>query len=193
MKVGVTGGIAAGKTAVCGILGGMGSRIIDADRIGRDLLEGRLLEKVVETFGDAFIRPDGLPDRRALGRLVFSRPEKLKTYNSIIHPPLLRELEKELETRPGDSRTAVVDAALLYEWEIHSWFDKILVVTAPDSLRIERLVASAGLTPDEARHRLAGQMDQDEKARRADHVIVNDKTLADLREQVARLWPGLGR
>ena len=187
LKLAVTGGIASGKTAVCRCLADLGARVIDADDIGRRLLTGEILKQVVADLGGSFLRADGRIDRRELGCIVFSSPEALKKFNSLIHPPLLDRLRRELDAPGKGEEPVVVDAALIFEWGIESWFDKLLVVVAPDPVRIERIVSSVGLSLAEARGRLGSQLAQEEKAARAEYVIENDGTLEDLEQRLSAL------
>jgi len=191
VKIGVTGGIAAGKSHVCRILGELGAYVIDADAIGHSLLQGPVVERLTELFGGSFVDPEGRVNRRELGRIVFSSARSLASFNSIIKPLILKRLKRRLEYHSRRKKVVVVDAALIFEWGVESWFHKIVVVTAPDDQRLERLVRFFGLSPEEARRRIKSQWSQDDKAALADYIIQNDSSLSDLRRKVVDIWPAL--
>lgn len=191
LRVGLTGNIAAGKSKVVERLAGLGCHVLDADVIARACLApGEPAHReVVETFGEEILDDGGGVDRARLGAVVFADPGARRRLEEILHPRI-REREAELVERwsGGVERGIVVtEAALLFETGSASRYDRMVVVVAPDGVRLERL-RDGGMSEDDARRRMAAQMDQHEKARRADYVLVNDSTRARLRAQAEELY-----
>ena len=191
-RVGLTGGIASGKSTVSRVLSERGAVVIEADVVARSLVEpgSPLLAELTAEFGDGVLQNDGALDRAALGRIAFASEERLARLNEITHPPLVARLITLVEDAERDSAgtggVLVVDAALLVEWDILDLFDTVVVVDAPIEVRIERLVAN-GLTEDRARERMAAQLPSEELAQRGDIVIDNSGTLDDLRRAANQL------
>jgi dephospho-CoA kinase len=204
LSVGLTGNIASGKSMVAAQLESLGATIIDADRIGHELIGpgGLAVAQVLDSFGAHLAGADGGIDRGRLGPIVFSDPAARERLNAIVHPALIAEIRQRLEgLRSAESREdweggpvvpllAVVDAALICELGLAGEFDCLVVVVAADETRLARLVAK-GMPADEARRRMASQWPQAEKARRADHVIENDGTPEELGSRVDELWKQL--
>lgn len=193
LRVGLTGNIAAGKSMVAGWLDELGCHVLDADALGHACMAPGepARAEVVEAFGDAVLDRDGAVDRGRLGRLVFADAEARRRLESILHPRI-RQREEELVGRWAETVSrgiAVTEATLIFETGGASRYDRVVVVVAPDDVRLERL-RERGMDADEARRRMAAQMDQAEKARRADYVVVNDGSRDDARDQVEVL---LGR
>lgn len=195
--IGLTGGIAAGKSLAANWFRRQGQPVVDADAVAREVLEGDkdLLAGMRALFGDAVFSPDGSLLRRELGKIVFAEPARLEELNRLVYPRLATVLEQrlaELARRP----LAVLDAALIFEWGIEDQCDEVWVIQASDERRITRLVESRGLTEPEARDRLASQLPAADKALRADRVILNEGTVAqfvdNLRREAAPLFKGLG-
>lgn len=198
MVVGITGGIASGKTTAARMLADLGATVVDADQIGRAVVEDtpEVLQALVGAFGRGVLAPSGALDRRELGRLAFASAEQRDKLNAIVHPSLLEALraqvEREESRHPG--RPVVVDAALLVEWMLDPpsaarlpRFDAVVVVTADASAQEARLGAR-GLDPDEARQWIRAQLGPDARAKHADYVLHNNGTLAQLKQRVAELW-----
>jgi len=188
LLIGIGGGIAAGKTTVANELKRYGATVIDADRIAWQLLRKGTPEyqQLVATFGRTIIcRSTGQIDRRELGRIAFARKANLKKLNRIVHPGLLQRLR--LEIARNKKGLVVVDAALLFFWGLEKEMDVSILVTAPDRLKLKRLV-DLGLTPDEARARLAAQEPDAKVWRRADFVLENKGSLAELKRKSRALW-----
>ncbi len=175
--VGLTGNIASGKSTVGNIFEELGFSVIEADRIGWELLErADIAKKVIATFGN--IKSNGAIDRRRLGGMVFAHASKLKALNAIIHPPLLEELSSRIAQ--SQEEMLFVNAALIFEWGIEDWFDKIVLVTCRKEKKLERL-AKKGLTREASLRRLHAQMPESSKRARSDYIIENDGTLEQLR------------
>jgi len=184
--LGVTGGIGAGKSAVATLLARRGARVLDADAIVAALYrEGDLVRRVAARFGSGVLAGDGAVDRFALAREVFADPAARRDLEAIVHPAVRRRVEEALAAwrREGFDGLAVVDAALLVEAAPPYPLDALLVVTAPRELRLARL-AARGVPRAEAERRMAAQIGDEARRARADAVVVNDGTLADLARKV---------
>ena len=184
--VGVTGGIASGKTTFVGILAGvMPSVVIDADRTGHGVLDRpEVLARIVRAFGEDVLGADGRVSRAVLGPRAFSTPERLETLNHIVQGPLTDEVERAL-ARAGEGGfegLVVLDAALLVEWDKGSWCDHVVAVVADPRVRIARLVARTGLAQGEAERRVLAQLPDGARAAYADEVLENAGTLAEFEE-----------
>jgi len=192
MVVGVTGGIATGKTSVCLIFKRLGAIVIDADQIGKEIVKDdkRILSELVAAFGRDILTGNGCLDRRKLGKIVFAHPEARRKLNQILHPPLLKRLHTaiELAREKDPDGIIVVDAALIVEWGIVSWFDALVVVVSSRRDQIERLVKKGGLTFREAEERVDSQLPTREKVLRAHYVIPNDRDLSVLRKRSVTTW-----
>ncbi|MER7985808.1 dephospho-CoA kinase [Streptomyces noursei] len=192
VKVGLTGGIGAGKSAVSRLLASYGAVIVDADKIAREVVEPGTpgLAAVVAEFGDDVLAPDGTLDRPKLGALVFSDPEKLKALNAIVHP-LVGARSAELEASAGPDAVVVHDVPLLTENGLAPLYDLVVVVDATPETQLDRLVRLRGMTPDEAAQRMAAQASRKERLAVADLVIDNDGPLEALEPQVREVWERL--
>lgn len=193
MKViGLTGGIATGKSTVSSMLHELGAVILDADAIGRKLMApGQpAWEEVRQHFGKEYIMPSGEINRRKLGDLVFSNPSALAELNNIVHPLIKGYIEKEIGRlrNQGFQGVVVVDAALIFEAGWTNMVDQVWVVTADSQLQIERLMKRNQFSREEAMKRISSQMSQQEKVAKADKVINNSLSIEDTRRQVEALW-----
>lgn len=196
MNIGLTGGIACGKSTVAELLVRRGAILIDADRIAREVVEPgepALLE-VSRFFGQAVLREDGSLDRKALGTIVFADADKRKQLETILHPRIRQRMQERLAETERDfpDRLAVVDVPLLYESRMENLFSEIMVVYVPAEVQTERLMARDGLTEEEARQRLAAQWPIEEKKRRADVVIDNSGDMRRTEQQIAHFWQTKG-
>jgi dephospho-CoA kinase len=194
---GLTGGVASGKSTVAQMLEGLGARIIDADRVGHELLRASraTYDELLRGFGNEILDSTGEIDRRRLGAIVFADPAKLRDLNAILHPRIMARVEDLAAQYHAESASAVivVDAALLFEAGIGGRFTKVLVVWCSPEQQIERLMAKTGLSPQEAKQRIAAQMPVDQKRRRADYEIDSSGSLENTRAQVEALYPELQR
>ncbi|WP_438294426.1 dephospho-CoA kinase [Streptomyces sp. HUAS TT7] len=192
LKVGLTGGIGAGKSEVSRLLVSYGAVLIDADRIAREVVEPGTpgLAAVVEAFGPGILSADGTLDRPRLGGIVFSDPEKLATLNKIVHP-LVGARSAELESAAGPDSVVIHDVPLLTENGLAALYDLVVVVDAAPETQIDRLVRLRGMTPEEARARMAAQADRAQRLAVADLVIDNDGPLESLEPQVRKVWEEL--
>lgn len=188
LRVGLTGGIGAGKSAVARLLSVRGAMVIDADVLSREVVEPGTegLARIVAEFGDSVLAADGSLDRAALGRVVFADPGARARLNAIVHPLVAARTAELMATAPRDS-VVVHDVPLLTENGLAPNYDLVLVVEAPLSARLRRL-AERGLSESQARSRIAAQATDEQRRAIADEVIVNDGDLAQLEERVADLW-----
>jgi len=190
--IGVAGGIASGKTTVCKLFEKWGATVIDADIIGKQVVEKdpNLLSKLVERFGDDIINHRGILDRRRLGNIVFKDQSARTQLNDMIHPALLSELKKQIGewlTRNPDT-IIIIDAALLLDWDLGSLVDLIIVVKSTSKQRMERLVKHVGLTPEEAENRIFSQSHLDSKSEQADYIMTNNGHITELEHQAEEVW-----
>jgi len=194
LRVGLTGGIATGKTTVVAIVRELGCRVLEADKIAHQMIEpgGAAYDEVVREFGRGILKPDGRVDRAKLGAIVFGDPKKMARLNAIVHPPVLEEQSRQLAAiEKADAHAiAVVEAALLIEAGFDRKLDCLVVTWCKPEQQLARLTqpgAGRGLTVEQARQRIAAQMPIDEKRRRADHVIDCSGTIEHTRAQVIAL------
>ncbi len=194
MVIGVTGGIASGKSFVSSELARSGGAVIDVDRVARDLVEPGQpsLTAIVREFGAEFLRPDGTLDRRALGRLVFSDPEALRRLDAIMFPAMRRAVRERMRRASRSCDPIVVDAAVLYEAGLDKLVGHVVAVTAAEATRVARIMARDGLSREEALERVRAQAGLEEKARRADFVIDNSGSREETKKQVERVLGQLG-
>ena len=193
LRVGLTGGIACGKTVVRQLLEGRGAFTIDADEIVHRLMGSgtNLTGRIAEAFGPDVLSPSGAVDRSRLGRIVFSDPAERAKLNALVHPEVIREEKRLLrEAEDRGVAVAVVDAALMIEAGTYRDYDRLLVVHCPRALQLERLVAR-GLTSAEASRRVDAQMPVEEKKAYADCLIDTSGSLADTERQVEEVWEKL--
>jgi dephospho-CoA kinase len=194
LLVGLTGNIASGKSTVSQMLAERGATIIDADLLARQAVEPGTpgYEHIVARWGDAVLTPDGRLDRAALRNIVFSNHEELERLNAIVHPAVEQMRDRLVgEALERGDRIVVCDIPLLFERHLGENFDRIILVDAPRPLRLERLVRDRGLRETEAMEMITAQMPAELKRARADIVIDNDGTLAQLEQQVAAAWATL--
>lgn len=196
MVIGLTGGIACGKSTVSELLRARGARVVDADQVARDVVAPGSpgLQRVVEAFGEGVLAPDGSLDRARLGAAVFgdtdsSSGNARKRLEGILHPLIAEESMRQLAAAMAEKPPLVVyDAALLIEAGRAEMFRPLVVVTAPREVQVQRVMARDGLDAEAALARLRAQMPVEEKAALADHVIDNGGTLAETEAQVDDLW-----
>lgn len=192
LKVGLTGGIGAGKSEVSRLFVSYGAVLIDADRIAREVVEPGTpgLAAVVEAFGSGVLSADGTLDRPKLGGIVFSDPDKLAILNKIVHP-LVGARSAALESAAGPDSVVIHDVPLLAENGLAPLYDLVVVVDAAPGTQLDRLVRLRGMTADEARARMAAQADRAQRLAVADIVIDNDGPLEALEPQARKVWERL--
>ncbi len=192
LRIALTGGIGSGKSAVARLLAEHGATVVDADKVAREIVEpGQpALEEIVKQFGREALHPDGTLNRPLLAEIVFKDRAQLERLNAITHPRI-RERTRELMDAVPPGSVLVYDMPLLVEQGLTSGWDLVVVVDAPDEVRVERLVEHRGLAADDARARMAAQATREARNAAADLVIDNSGDLMALRVQVDALWEGL--
>lgn len=194
LKVGLTGGIGAGKSEVSRLLVRLGAVLIDADLIAREVVAPGTpgLAAVVDAFGQDVLAPDGGLDRPKLGSIVFADPEKLAVLNSIVHP-LVGARSRELESAAAEDAVVIHDVPLLAENDLRPLYDLVVVVDASPETQLDRLVRLRGMTEADARARMAAQATREQRLGIADVVIDNDAPLEELEARVREVWADLVR
>ena len=194
LRVGLTGGIGAGKSEVSKRLAAQGAIIIDADLIAREVVAPGTsgLAEIAALFGPAVLGPDGALDRTALGEIVFADQEKLARLNAIVHPRVGERMH-ELEDSAGPASIVVHDVPLIAENDLASSYDLVIVVDVPPRLQLDRLVRLRGMIREQAQARMAAQAARDQRLSIADIVVDNSGSLAELDRQVGDLWAELRR
>jgi dephospho-CoA kinase len=195
LRVGLTGGIASGKSTVGQMFVDLGCRLIDSDRITHQLLDpGQDVHAaVVEAFGHQILAPDGTIDRRILGDVVFRDPGARAKLNAIVHPAVFRRQQEWLrEVEAADSNAiAIVDAALMIEAGTYKNYDKVIVVICSPEIQKQRLRARSTLSEEQIDARIRSQMPMEEKVKFADFVVDNSGSIEATREQVERTYRAL--
>ncbi len=191
-RVGLTGGVASGKSTVAALLSELGAVIIDADVLAREVVAKGTpgLDSVVQEFGADLLGPDGELDRPAMGRLVFKDEGARRRLEAIVHP-LVFERIVELEGQAPPDAVVVHDIPLLAEGGRGRTFDAVIVVDAPPELQVERMKADRGWTSEDAESRIAAQTAREDRLSIATHVIENTGTREDLRRRVAEVFAEL--
>jgi len=198
LRTGLTGGIGSGKSEVSRRLAAHGAVVIDADVAARAVVAPGTpgLTRVVEAFGADIVGPDGALDRDRLGAIVFRDPASRTTLNAIVHPLVgqwMRAAERAAVDAAGGDLIIVHDVPLLAENRRAGDFDLVIVVDVPPELQLERLVGQRGMSPEQARARMAAQASRPQRLAVADLVIDNSGSLADLDHRVAEVWADLQR
>jgi len=189
--LGLSGGIGSGKSTVAKILSELGAVVIDADAIAKEVLEpGQLgYENVMLAFGESVLDASGNIDRKKLANLVFQDAEKLLKLESIVHPAVIARVSEIRESLPETS-IVVYDTPLLVEKQLQDQFEKVLIVSADEDIRKERLV-QRGLDLADIEARMANQATDIQRSAVANLVIINNGSTKELREEVAKVWQQL--
>ena len=208
LRVGLTGGLGSGKTTVAAIFRSLGAQVMEADAVGRAMMQPgeAVYAEIVRTFGPTVVRADGTLDRHKLAKFAFA-DGRLSELNAIVHPPVIAEQRRWMEAleKEQPDAVAIYETALLFEASrtagTRDWqdrFDRRILVTAPEAVRIARYVARmGGANPDaarraalesEARERMGAQMPDEEKMRLSDTVIRNDASLEDLKRETEAVY-----
>jgi dephospho-CoA kinase len=195
LLVGLTGGIASGKSTVSRQLAALGCRVVDADVLAREVVRqgAPAWAGIVEAFGREVLRPDGELDRQRLGAIVFADPARRRTLEAITHPAILARRAAILDAwaREGYDGVVVQDTPLLIEVGAHRHVDRVLVVHAERDVQVRRLIARDGLAPADAERRVASQMPLAEKVRLAHYVVENSGTPEETAAQVRAVHAAL--
>ena len=190
--IGLTGGIATGKSSVSEILSEMGAMIIDADKVGHQMYlpDTEAWQDILDTFGKDLLLPDRTIDRPKLGGIVFNDKEALKKLNQIVHPKMYKNFEEQIAShrkKTGDQGVVVLDAAILIEANWLPLVDEVWVVVADSDIIIARLLAK-GFTEEHARSRISSQLSDEERRKHADVVIENNGDIPQLRARLVEEW-----
>lgn len=195
--VGLTGGVASGKSIVSQILKEEGAYLVDADQIARELVQPRrsTCKKLIKAFGKEILQKDGSIDRKRLAVKVFSDPKQRGHLNRILHPQIKKEMGRQLKAigRKDPKAIVVIDAPLLIETGDHREMDKVIVVTSTVAQQMERLKKRAGMEQKEARRIIASQIPTEEKLKVADFVIRNEGSLEETARRTRRVFQELKR
>ena len=189
LLVGLTGGIGSGKSTVASMLGQRGAVVLDADDFARQAVAAGTpgFRRVVETFGQRVIGPEGELDREKLAAIVFEDDEDRRRLEAIVHPEVGRLFQQSVEPFRATDRIVVYAVPLLVENHLESMFDTVVIVTASEEVRVERLLRR-GLSEEDARARIRAQLSDAEREAVADAVIPNDGSVAGLEGRVEALW-----
>ena len=187
--IGLTGGIAAGKSTVASIWVSLGAIEIDADVLAREVIKpgSAGLAKIKEHFGESVFDDSGSLDRKALGEIVFNNDSQRKVLESIVHPLVRKRAQEILKSVPNDS-IVIYTVPLLVEANVELPFDVIVSVEAPESERAQRLVSSRGMTLEQALARIKSQASAVERAAKADHILNSNQSLTGLTADATRLY-----
>ena len=188
MRIGLTGGVASGKSSVSAILRELGAIVIDADQLAREVVAKGTpgLLQVVESFGPGVLTADGDLDRAKMGSIVFADEDRRRVLEAIVHP-LVFERIVELEEAAAGADLVVHDIPLLAESRRAETFDAVIVVDAPPEVQVERMVRDRGWTTEEAEARIGAQASREDRRAVATYVIDNTGTLDDLRQRVTEV------
>jgi dephospho-CoA kinase len=195
LKVGLTGGIASGKTTVCQSFARLGAKVFDVDQVARQVVQPghSAWRKLQQVFGPDFFCSDGSLDRNRMRSAIFADPEQRHRLNEIVHPEVTREIHRRAEqlAKSEPDAVLVVDAPLLIEVGAREQFDRVVVVYVDENTQVERLVQRDTISAEEARQALKAQIALQEKASQADYIIDNSGTLEETQTQVEKVWQQL--
>ena len=192
--IGLTGGIGSGKSTVSQFLAELGAVILDADKIGHELYQPDTAtwRELVKTFGSGILAENNTIDRKKLGAIVFSNAAELKQLNAIIHPRITKLLKQRIDDyRRKGTKLIVLDAPVLFEANAKSLVEEVWVVVSDETNVITRAAARTGLKEEQIKARIRSQLSNEERINRAQVVIRNDGTKADLQKKVKELWEQL--
>ena len=186
-KIGLTGGIGSGKSAVANCFAALGVYVVDADQVSRRLMQPgtSYFDSIVAHFGEDIVLPNGELDRKALGKQVFSNPSERNFLEQLLHPAIRRSMHQSVEQNAHVY--GVMEIPLLLEGKQQIHMDKVVVVTCPTPIRIQRLQENRGMSLSMIEQVMNTQLSDEEKTEYADDIIVNDGSLSDITEQVTQL------
>ncbi|MGA2517603.1 MAG: dephospho-CoA kinase [Thermodesulfobacteriota bacterium] len=195
--VGLTGGVASGKTAVSEVLREEGAYIIDADQIARELVQPHkpAWNEIIRAFGKEILQEDRSVDRKELADKIFADPEQRKVLNQILHPRIKEEIARRAREigQKNPEAIVVIDAPLLVELGMHHKVDRLIVVTSTQTQQMERLKKRDGRSPEEALRLLSSQMPVEEKEKLADFVVRNEGSLEEMKKRAKEVFKELKR
>jgi dephospho-CoA kinase len=192
LRVGLTGGVASGKSTVSAILAGLGAVVVDADLLAREVVARGTdgLAEVAAAFGEGVLTPEGDLDRPAVGAIVFGDAEQRRRLEAIIHPRV-RARAAEIEAAAPPGSIVVHDIPLLVETGQAAGFDAVVVVDAPSDLQVERMTSTRGMSEADAQARIAAQATREDRLAAATFVVDNAGSMDDLRQQVEQVYAAL--
>ncbi|MCR3923457.1 MAG: dephospho-CoA kinase [Firmicutes bacterium] len=191
LVIGLTGGIATGKSTVATLFEKRGVHRIDTDQLARSVVEpGQIAwDAIVQYFGNDILQENGQLNRKKLGKLIFADAKKRRVLENIIHPAIQALMNRQInEARRQGVCITLIEVPLLYETNFHNDVDRVIVVTATEEKQVARLLQRDGLAGEQARQRMASQLPLAEKVARADYVIDNNGTLEQTEQQVDAVW-----
>ena len=191
MIIGLTGGIASGKSTVSAKLKELGAAVIDADILAREVVsKGEIAyNRIVQCFGEGILLPSGQINRKRLGGIVFSDKEKLALLNSITHPEIINKVKDRIrELKAAGSKVIVVDAAILIEMGLHKYVDSVWVVTVDRETQIKRLIERDRFDYKESENRVNSQFTNEVRRKYADVIIDNNKSIEEVGKRLEELW-----
>jgi len=194
LVVGLTGGIASGKTTIAEIFQNLGAEIIDADVLYHQLLrdDPSIKSSLAATFGENILNENREIDRSKLGPIVFDNPDRLRTLNELVHPAVISRMKGEIERRlsSAEYKVVMIVVPLLIETNMTGMVDSVVLVYADEEIQLQRLM-QRGLSQEDARKRIQSQMSSREKTRFANFIIDNNGKLSDTNGQVKQVWSAL--
>jgi dephospho-CoA kinase len=196
MNIGLTGGIACGKSTVASMLVDLGALLIDADKLAREVvMPGRpALKQIAERFGQSVILPDGSLHRKALGEIVFNESSARKDLEAITHPRIREAMWEQMRQAEAaePEKLVVVDVPLLYESGLQEYFQKVMVVYVPEAVQLKRLMQRDAISLEAAQLRLKAQMPIEQKKLLANIIIDNSGSLSETEQQIHLFWQRKG-
>ncbi|MEG6522377.1 dephospho-CoA kinase [Desulfotomaculum sp. 1211_IL3151] len=195
MIIGLTGNIASGKSTVGRYLQSLGAKVIDTDRIAREIVlpNTPALKEIVSSFGSGVLNEDLTLDREKLAAIVFNDPQARKKLEHITHPRIEEEIRRQIKyfSRVDPSSVIILEVPLLIEVGWHKWVDQVWLVTVDEGVQIDRLIQRDELSLEQAKGRIASQMPQQEKMKHADVIINNSNSPERVKEKIKALWDNL--
>ena len=191
MVIGLTGGIASGKSTISDMLRELGAAVIDADLVSRDVVSqgSNAYNRIIESFGEDILLEDGEINRKLLGNIVFSDEEKLKLLNEITHPEIIENVNAAIEAlRKQQKKVVVVDAAILIEMGLNKHVDCVWLVLANRETQLKRVMERDNLSNEDAWNRINAQMSNEERLQYADAIIDTTHPVDEVRNRVKELW-----
>lgn len=184
LKIGITGGIGTGKSLVSNLYRDKGYRVIEADKIAKEILSNdtNIKKQIINEFGSASFK-DGKPNTKYLADKVFSNPGKVEKINSILHPPVLRKIEALMDAELKKNNIVFVEAALIFEVHMEPMFDYILLLVSEDRLRIERIKQRSKISEEEILRRMGNQLPDKIKKLKSDFILENNFSFEELIEK----------
>jgi dephospho-CoA kinase len=192
--IGLTGGIASGKSTISDILRSLGAEVVDVDLVGREVVRQGCpaYNKIIESFGSSILRADGEINRKKLGNIIFSDAKKLQLLNQITHPAIIDRVNSRVEACHQQNKKAVViDAAILIEMGLHRYVDSVWLVMVDRETQLQRVMERDRLSEKDARNRINAQMTNEERKAYADVVIDNSQPVDAVRDVVKELWTNI--